>query len=631
MKTLYIKLFDEKFLTRREFYFAKEYLANILGTCKELQGIHSFDKAICFYAHSKLNKKNCIELLNVKSVCADGVLKITFDTQNISKFTTEEIKKCLKKNLVKGNIISHNDFLPNCFILDEEVNPNLDNNLSDKLDELISNCEWYKVFELTGYHYEIEKTELWNDCYILDKIAFAFSKLSNASSLPALLKKDQKKYKEELALKQKFRKSEQSLRKRCIDLYPEKASYYANLAYFHYNACTELKNRYRKDGNISEHIKQAEENFKIALERDPTRVKEYYRYGRLLTDIAPENLLFANKNEPIANRFKKSEEIKNKGIEILKKVIDIFRNLPIDSEEYKRYKKEYIKSLYTLSFAIFSKIKNNWDIEYIIINPSFRNNLFYDIDKDIILIKESIEIFLQACKEDNTSKNILTDEEYLNFNGEFTARNKYYTLGKFYITLAFIFHKSGNSDQKKENLNLAGNYLLKAINLKSPSNGAYEQKGHIYERICRLHILSDKPELAVKLYEKNYEFNKRIKPYEAYTVSISYKLIGEYEKANKVLEKHLDAKYNIDRLTGYLIAGVCAMDNKNYEEAEKNFKKGIEIANEKGIKSIDTFLISLAHCEFTKGNKDSANKYLEEAIKVNPRRVNALKQTLKWE
>lgn len=630
MKTLYIKIFNEKFLNEKRFYFAKDYLKDILAVCNELNGHHTFEKAICFYAHSSLNSKNCMELSNVISICADGVMTIKFESHSNSKFTTESIKKNLRKTLIRKNLISYNDYIPNCYILDEELNPESGEDISEKIDEQISKCEWYKVFELTGYHYDIKKTDLWNDCYTLDKIAFAFSKLSNASCLPELLKKDYKKFKEEEKIKHKFRNAERSLRKRCIDLYPEKASYYANFAYFHYNACTELKNRYRKDGNISEHIEQAKENFKIALERDPSRIKEYYRYGRLLTDIAAENILYANKSETFYERYKKSQETKIKGIEILKKGIDIYKTLIKDSGEYKRCRKEYIRSLYTMSFAIFSMVKNVWDIEFLVYNETLRNNQSYDIEQDIKNINESISIFHNGCNEDHTSKNLLTSDEYLNFNGEFTARNKYYTLGKYHLALAFIYHKTGDIDLKKESLEKAGNYLIRAENLKSPSNGTFEPKGHIYERICRLHILNGKPELATKLYEKNYEFSKRIKPYEAYTVSIAYKLIGDYEKANKVLEKHLDSKFNMDRISGYIITGVCSIDNKNYDEAEKSFNKALEISKEKGIKSIDTILISLAHCEYNKGNKETANKYLEEALKINPRRVAALKKVLEW-
>ena len=127
----------------------------------------------------------------------------------------------------------------------------------------------------------------------------------------------------------------------------------------------------------------------------------------------------------------------------------------------------------------------------------------------------------------------------------------------------------------------------------------------------------DDDNLVVRLFEKAIKCNPE--------KSLFYTWLGSYyknrispenekeykEKARECYEKALNL--NPDDVSAWNNYGNLLVDLKNYDEAEKIYKKAIEIFPNIGIPQYN-----LATLMALKGDKDSALKWLKEALKYKP-------------
>ena len=161
------------------------------------------------------------------------------------------------------------------------------------MKKLKSSNNWQGIYEKFHPIEELQQNELiWNHHKILNEIAYACAKLSETSTIPREIFRDQETKVKFLKQQAEYRKHTQQIRQRCIELEPNNPGYRSNLAYIYYQNINELNApRGRTDGNLKKEI----ENFITAIDEtlalDPRRVTDLYRKGRILTDILPDKIL----------------------------------------------------------------------------------------------------------------------------------------------------------------------------------------------------------------------------------------------------------------------------------------------------------------------------------------------------
>ena len=165
--------------------------------------------------------------------------------------------------------------------------------LIEQLKRLKSKNKWREIYEKFQPIEELHQNGLiWNNHKVLNYIAFACAKLSETSSIPREIFRNEKAKRDFLKQQAEYRKHTERIRKRCIELKPNNPGYQSNLAYTYYQNINELTApRGRKDG----HFKKEIDNFIAAVDEtlvlDPKRVTDLYRKGRILADILPDKIL----------------------------------------------------------------------------------------------------------------------------------------------------------------------------------------------------------------------------------------------------------------------------------------------------------------------------------------------------
>ena len=266
--------------------------------------------------------------------------------------------------------------------------------LIEQLKRLKLKDNWRGIYEKFQPIEKLHQNDLiWNNHRVLNDIALACAKLSETSSIPREIFRDEETKSDFLKQQAEFRKHTERIRKRCIELEPSNAGYRSNLAYIYYQNINELTApRGRRDGNLKKEI----DNFIMAVDEtlalDPRRVTDLYRKGRILADILPDKILWTKsyKNcDDFIEKLKKANEKREEGIQILLRAKNEWEKLspnnPDEAFWQKRYRKDYIRSLYKLSGVYYDKVSEDWD------ESVFTLNLRDDISPNHQVIINSID------------------------------------------------------------------------------------------------------------------------------------------------------------------------------------------------------------------------------------------------
>ena len=319
--------------------------------------------------------------------------------------------------------------------------------LVEQLKRLKSRGNWQEIYEKFQPIEELHQNDLiWNDHQVLNGIAFACAKLSETSSIPRQIFRDEKAKRDFLKQQAEYRKHTEWIRKRCIELEPNNAGYQSNLAYTYYQNINELTApRGRRDGHFQKEVDNFISAVDEALVLDPKRVTDLYRKGRILADKLPDKILWTKYDEDCDNfteKLKKANEKREEGIQTLLCAKNEFENLspenPNEEIWHKRYRKDYIRSLYQLSAAYYSKVLENWDASVFTLN--LRDDISANHQIDINLddkenIMQSIQMIKECCIADSPLRirqNQQNLEKIAAYKGEHEGVYKLYSIGKFF-------------------------------------------------------------------------------------------------------------------------------------------------------------------------------------------------------
>jgi hypothetical protein len=495
--------------------------------------------------------------------------------------------------------------------------------LKNEIDILKRSNDWLSIYRKFEPLANLpQRQELWTDAVILSDIGFACGKLAEVSREELPKKKDEiGKF---LAQKAKYRDESKMIRVRCTELMPNNPTYWANLAYLHYQNAMELKPpKVRRDGNLQQETEKAIKCYDKALAIAPNRIKDLYRRGNLLADILPSTY-WKEKNVELA------KEKRREGIRSYQNAIQLWESLDFNnqeqSKERRRCRNEYIKSLYSTGSTYYKMIINTWEPAIFALglrkNISPEDKLLYN-PSDLQNANNAAQYFHKCWVADRPNGEAAT----LTTNGVYEGVDKLYSLGKLAFVQYWIL--SGNGQKKDEDVpetisyrNQAEQYLKQALEFPRSSEKQHQKKDYIAERLARLYISKEEYEKAVEVIEK-YRTN-RADPYILHTLSLGLMLLGRHSEAQTKLQEAINNKYNLDKWTSYFLIGCSFLREGHFNESGKAFQEA------KLKKETDTLLFGEALIAYKQERKSEAIELIKKANELNPYHVSIGKYLEKW-
>ncbi|MDH7605849.1 MAG: hypothetical protein QHH13_13180, partial [Melioribacter sp.] len=378
----------------------------------------------------------------------------------------------------------------------------------------------------------------------------------------------EKKYFRELTIK---------LRKRIIELEPNNAAYYSNLAYTYYQSVNELtKPNSRKDGDIIEDAENAIKYIDLSLKYNPGRITDLYRKAMLISNIYGKYIFFNNySDEQFQEKLTSYTYAIKEGILNFQKIEAIYESF-INEEQKNRYKKIYIKTLYNLAQKFLTLARTNVNL-YSLIFINKENLLNEQKEKDTINYLQLANKYIDKCiKEDYNKKKIETETEALVECNNFTiAVYKSYLKG---IINLYLYAITNNNEYEVE----AKKFLYIANEINFPFEMQNQNKLFILEKLALLSLIKKNYEQPIKMLEPIYRKKYNFPVYAAYTLAISFIYKNEPSKANEIIEKYIEEsnplfKIKFQKLREYLLT----RDKRIIYETTKHdwFEEEIESSN----------------------------------------------------
>jgi hypothetical protein len=523
----------EKIQDSGEFFWGSKFFPSIKPFLPDnLTDVIGITEGIIYFNKSNLKDTEALSFKITSSAITSNYFKVKYVLNNKLNYKSYQIRNALKKYLNKNSVLE----LPFCAAVDENIFYKIldDSSLSQKIDFLQEKNKWNEIYQLFETFQPIEQNQIWNDPVILNKISFAVAKLSECSENLKKKFADKNQLKKFLEEKRKFRKLAIKLRERCIELQPDNASFYANLAYCYYQSALELSTPGgRKDGNLKNDAQKAIELFNKSLQLNPDRITELYRRASLRSEILLPITLFNNDEKLNPDeKIKSAIDTLSQAENDYQKVIDIFENSISDSDSKLYSKKYYVKSLYHLALIHLKKGKTTFDPSLFFSNKSVASML----DEEKIITK--INFLFKA--DDYISKCILEDNtkpQLTNLLEAATVNNFLIGVYKLYIKAVINFYLFLITDKSKYNL-ISKEFFYKAIETNFPKEMQKQNKLFIFEKIAQLKISEKLPSDAIKLLEPHYKRSKFFPDYAAYTLAVAYLLNKNKNSAEEIINQY---------------------------------------------------------------------------------------------
>ena len=520
--------------------------------------------------------------------------------------------------------------------------------LREQLKALKSKHDWLGIYRTFQPITQLPQNDsIWNDSQILSDIGFACAKLAETGPKELLSFRNENHKNDFLQQQAEYRKHAMLTRKRCIEIAPRKAGYRSDLAYTYYQNINELTQpRGRRDGNLRKEIENFLETVNKTLDLQPNRVQDLYRKGRILTDVLPKQILWSRSYEDYGDfteKSKRANELCEQGIQTLLTAKKLWESL-WDESLRKRHRKDYIKSLYLLTQTYYDKIKD-WDESVFTLN--LRDDVLPDqqimINKnDMQNVNQAIQIINECCKTDCPPKlrqHVKQQEQNLedlaSHNGVVEGVYKLYSIGKFFFAKYWILSGYGLKEitESIEARETAERYLQAALKCEWSPQRSNQDKRFIVERLARVFISKGEYERAISILAEN-TLNldmKNADPYLLHTLAIALLKSGKIAQTQKFLGPAVNSRRNTQPWLTHFLKGCAYLEADEIELAQEQFEISHNVAEKLGKKHIDSLLIAKAFVEYKSNNVQEALKLLEEARKLNPKRVSIGERIRKWQ
>lgn len=631
-----------------------DQITSIFPTLKTIQR-DQIDSATGIAA-TKVGDNIPAESLSLKNV--DHVkdrISISFQAGPKLQFTSGMIRKRAWAILKKGGALGGSQFLPLCCLLTTQEHDDLfcapqksqnaaNKNLSDELKSLETANDWLGIYAKFAPMETIPQArpEIWNDSDLLNKIGFAIGKLAETSGIPRDIFKDEAEKSKFLKQQANYRTETETLRKRCIELFPNNPSYHSTLGYLHYQNVHELTQpRGRRDGNIREEVEKAIVSFDKALSLDPSRISDLYRKGYLLSEVLPKQVLFGKVYSDTGDRPAMAKQVIQQGIGCFKKAESLWESLDPANEKQqliqKRYRKDYIKTLYHTGCSFYELIINDWDEVLLALRMreegSAAGGTILDPNQFDLQNADNAWHYFSKCwqtdlPEDAKGK-VFSSKQ--NFSSAIEGVFKLYWLGKVSFARYWILSSSclHETDEALKQRVTAEKYLTAALETPWSPENQRQKKDFVAELLARLYLTTKDYAKAADTISR-HKSGKFTDPYVANTLAIALQLMGKHKEASQILA---DAINNHSNKAVWISSFLLACNYLNEEDlikAHAEFETAAMLAKKHGKQALDSSLIGLAFVSYKSNDISNAVKLLEEANQLNPYRVAVQLRLEQW-
>jgi hypothetical protein len=540
------------------FFWGRDYIKDIKQYLpSNIAHINTIKEGIVYFSKSELKDNPPLKIKISSVYLKDNYLKINYVLAEKLNNKSFKIRDALKLYLDKKSVLE----LPYCAVVDEnrffEILSTID--IHSEIYHLQLKQDWLSIYNLMKRFEPIEKSAIWNNADLLNKFSFATAKLSECTENLKKKFPDKQKRNQYISQKKQFRDLTIKLRKRCIELDPNNATYYSNLAYTYYQSVQELLvPGGRKDGDVILEVNETIKYLDKATEIDKFRLIDHYRKAILLSEVLSKYLLYKKEIEgleDVSDLTQKQIDALNllvRGQKGFRNVINLYENLldtakKGEKEDIKnRYRKYYIKSLYHYALNSVKYIKTSMGQLTLTIGHLYLVYLAEELQPFIDVLKEADD-YITRCIIKDYNKDIKdkTLLELVDCNNYIVGVYKAYLKG---LINTYLYSINGD----KTYLQTAKKFLDKAIEIDYPGKMKNQSKIFVIEKKAVLNILESKSDAAINLLEPLYERSKtnlrfKFPEYAAYTLAIAYKYEEKYDRFNEIIERYSNSGNEILR------------------------------------------------------------------------------------
>ena len=296
--------------------------------------------------------------------------------------------------------------------------------------------------------------------------------------------------------------------------------------------------------------------------------------------------------------MKKAHEIREEGIQTLLHAKNEWEKLNPNNqnEQYwrKRYRKNYIKALYTLSQTYYDKIVEDWNESVFTLNLRDDISTNHSIaintaDKENIML--SIQMIKTCCIADcspHIKQNQQNLEKIAAYNGEHEGVDKLYSIGKFFFAKYWILSGYGlqeTTDAIKAR-ETAERYLQAALKCEWSPQKSNQDKRFIAERLARVFISKDEYDQAISIIEsipqKKLEY---VDYYILHTWALSMLKSNQINETQVILDIAKKSRKNKEIWLTHFLKGCAHLEADEIELAQGQFELAHQAAERVGKKN----------------------------------------------
>ena len=506
---MYLVLFD-KYLVKgeeRSYWICRGEQYDML--CQEYPDIDELNKEdieeILVFAgkedaHRKAKVVQCVSLEKI-----DQGIKIEYGKVDDIESTCDEVRRrlygyCKRSNILEGRFVytiqSSKDY---AYLMGGKTEQKYKSMMST-IDEYKKANQWVKIVAMYPRKSEIEASDFWNDYYCLSQLSYALTMLASASD-----KKIDRK------LKKDYERFYIKVSDRCLELEPNAVMELSTRAYFYYNQFI----NYKYDDSYT----QACEIYERLIGMSQEWYKEVYRYTKL------KQLYFEKKQWTGVFGHEWLPKVKEI-LEGYQATVDAYSEL--DEKRQAKYKKEYLKALFSYSGFAIDNLLQYWDLY-------FENRFYNKTIKSYKLEGKQLEIITTT---DEYLSRICKEKKFSNLNAEMILDKPNYFEIKYRMAqikqiegIVYIL-RGKQPNEYEEYFSKSNSHLEDIFNAVNDYRDKVKFNFPDYAKVPQAindFFLNDSRKSHGRFY--------RSKPYMKYEESRIYILEGDTENAVKTLKE----------------------------------------------------------------------------------------------
>lgn len=579
---LIIGFFKESSFNSKKCFFSKELLNKIKKVFDNYSELNNavIEGGIGFFKGIDNKDKNCHALEIINIIAKADSLSIDFNIGQELNITSEVMDKSIYRFAQQSAWINHDDkYYPLVLLLEKEEfdlirkgepKTRKQTSYSAQINEYFSGSNWGELCAMFEPLEDLaNKTEVWTSCNDLYQIAFASSKLGEPING---LERDSR----HLEVVKRYRELSLVLYKKCNEIEPGNYKYTSAIAYRHYLNISELsKPKGRRDGSIGRELKESIDWLDKTLELCPGSIKDNYRKGKLILGKQIDQFR-ENHKTWTRETFLELERLEKSGLECMERVIKEYEGL-VSDKQVKYYRKEYVKTLYSLGCYYIEKPKNIWN-EYICCKLVNKKYVSESLREDMTYIANAKSYF-EKCFVVETNTSLEDDINIDEFVGNLkdwaeSPMDKLYRLG-------LVYHEM---------------YLIKNIISQKE-----DLKVILYSQRCEKYLSAAK-KIGDECKKRN--LSGRNTWFISEKLARHYIVRGSYEKAIKLLENTRDSFIKNTYAMALILSDIADKNGR----AEKTL---LEANNDKFNKAIDISIILLTYVYKLSKNESKYNELIQ--------------------